>query len=267
MKFIFKENKILIAIIGISICLFVLYLLSLYNNNKEGFLTLVPVTYSETTITDYNNYIAKLQDEEKTLNEENNTNTVSMRISVDDLQKIGVPENDVNNYIKTGSWQWSQGFIDAVKQTELNTPNQDPSTITSSITNAQKTIPEQWYLTFFGTIYGIGLNSIAKTKNLSCKIDPTTNKSTGDGMYTMDSSGNITSTLVDNGQLPTLIPGFTFLKEVCNPCDLYNGKYDCPFSVPDNEGKALFPGFIMEYAWNTNNNTVNDVTSSISHLF
>jgi hypothetical protein len=57
-----KKNKILIVIIGFSLCIFILYLLSNYNkNDKEGFIALSPVAYSSTTITNYNNYIAQLK--------------------------------------------------------------------------------------------------------------------------------------------------------------------------------------------------------------
>lgn len=269
------KNKILFVIIGLSICIFILYLLSVYNkkNLEEGFITLTPLTYSETTITDYNNYIKKLLEDETTANAANNTNSVTMRISVDELQKIGVPEADVQTYIKTGLWPWSQGFINAIKQMLINTPNYDQTTITKSINDAQKNYPEQYYIYFYGKMYVAELNQSTKTKNLSCNIDATTKKARGDGMYTLDASGNITTTFVDNSQLPTLLPGFNFLNQPCNPCNILNGTYDCPYTIPNSTGQSLFPGFIMEYAWGqpssttTTSNSVDDLTSSISHLF
>jgi hypothetical protein len=256
-----KKNKILIVIIGFSLCIFILYLLSNYNTkSKEGFITLSPVAYSSTTITNYNNYIAQLK--------KDNTSSNTNFLTADDLQKLGVPEADVNTFISSGLWPWSQGFIDAIKKVELNTPNSDPTTVTSSLTEAQKQLPEQWYIAFFGQSYISQLNYIAKSKSLACNIDTSTNKAIGDGMYTLDASGNVTSTYIDNNQLPTLLPGFTFLNQPCNPCNIMNGIYDCPYSFPDADGKPLLPGFVMNYAWNTNSNsTVNDITTSISHLF
>ena len=261
-----KINKIVIAIIGLSICIFLLYLLT-NNSNKEGFVTLKSVTYSDTTITDYNNYIAKIQADDQAEGK-----PAVFRANIDNLQKMGVPESDVQNYIKTGSWEWSAGFIDAIKQTELNAPNKDETTITNDIIEAQKSMPELSYIGFYGAMYGLGFSNSAKKHNLGCKIDPTTKKATGDSMYTLDASGNVTSNAVENSQLPTLIPGFTFMNSPCNPCNILNYDYSCPFAVPDDQNQPLFPGFIMEYAWNKDANTstssqVNDITDSISHLF
>ena len=108
-------------------------------------------------------------------------------------------------------------------------------------------------------------------------MDSTTNKSTGDSMYTIDDSGNVTTSAVDNNLLPTLIPGFKFLSKPCNPCEFLNGNYNCPFAYPDTNGQTLFPGFVMEYAWgltpteakssvlnNTNTNTNKNSLPNIS---
>jgi hypothetical protein len=45
------------------------------------------------------------------------------------------------------------------------------------------------------------------------------------------------------------MPGFKFLSKPCNPCNINNNNYDCPFAYPDTNGKTIFPGFLMEYAW------------------
>jgi len=253
-------NKILFIIIVLSICIFLLYLLSNNNTNTEGFITLSPIVYSDTTINDYNNYITKLQQ---------NTSTSMSPITVDTLQQIGVPESDVENYIKTGTWTWSNGFMNAMKQTELNVPNMDETSVTTALTNAQKSIPEQWYIAIYGNMYGTNLNNNGKKYNIGCNIDSTTKKSTGDSMYTLDASGNVTTTTVDNSQLPTLMPGFTFIDSPCNPCNVVNGNFSCAFANPDDQNQPIFPGFVMNYAFssNTSSNPVSDVTSSISHLF
>ena len=115
--------------------------------------------------------------------------------------------------------------------------------------------------------YTNSFNKIAKQKNIACNIDPSTKQAIGDTMVTIDASGNVTSTVIDNSQLPTLIPGFTFLNEPCNPCNLINKNFDCPFAIPDSNNQTLFPGFIMDYAWNTNENITNDISSSLSNLF
>lgn len=268
-----EYKKLFIAFIGISLCLIILYFLSKYNDKftfKESFVTLSPVTYSETTITDYKNYTDKLVEDAKAAG-----NTYSVR-NVDNLQKMGVPEADVKSFISTGIWPWSPGFTDAIKKMLINAPNTDPTSITTDINNAQKLIPEQLYIAWFGAFDALGFSQVAKTKKIGCNIDPVSNKSIGDSMFTLDDNGKVTTTPVANDQLPTLIPGFTFLNEPCNPCNLFNGTYDCPFAYPDESGKPLLPGFVMDYAWDTNNNTttttavnnsINNISSSISSLF
>ena len=253
-----KLNNIIFILIILSIFIFLLYLLT--NNNIEGYITLNSQVYSDTTINDYNNFITKLQQD----------NTSFSALEIDTLQTDGVPESDVENFIKTGTWVWSNDFTNAMKQTELNVPNMNETSVTNDITTAQKSIPEQWYIYLSGLGYGLSLNNIGKKYNLGCNIDNTTNKSTGDSMYTLDASGNITNTSVDNSQLPTLIPGFTFIDTPCNPCNVINGNFSCAYAIPDDQNKPLFPGFIMNYAFSSNtdsSNQVNDVTSSISHLF
>jgi hypothetical protein len=267
-----EYKKLCFAFIGISLCLIILYFLSKYNDNslKESFVTLSPVTYSETTITDYNNYQNKLVEDAKAAGKTHNV------ISVDDLQKLGVPETDVKTFISSGIWPWTAGFTDALKKMLINSPNTDSTTITTTINDAQKQFPEQFYITFFNAFYDLGFASIAKTKNIGCNIDPVTKKATGDTMFTLDNNGQVTTTPVANDQLPTLIPGFTFLNQPCNPCNIYNRNFDCPFAYPDESGKTLFPGFVMEYAWDNNNNntattavnnSINSISSSISSLF
>jgi len=255
-------KKLCIAFIGISFCFIILYLLSKYNDNivQEGFLTLSAVTYSDTIITAYNDYQNKLIEDSKASGKSHNV------VSVDDLQKLGVPETDVNTFISTGLWPWSDGFTEAVKKTEINTANNDPTTITNSINDAQKQYPEQFYITFFSGIFDIGFATASKSKNIGCNIDPVSKKSTGDTMFTLDNNGLVTTTSIPNEQLPTLIPGFTFLDQPCNPCNIYNRTYNCPFALPDSTGAPLFPGFIMEYAWNSNSNTTTEVNQSINSL-
>jgi hypothetical protein len=233
-------QKIIISIVGITICICFLYILSIFSN-KEGFITSPsPVSYSETTITELKNYQVKLQSEGKQ----------GLIFKVEDLQKLGVPEESVKTYITSGSWPWSQGFTNAVKQMMINEPNKNNTTITEDIIKTQKVWPEQFLLLWLtGLGFNIGFTNVAKSKKLSCKIDSTTKKSTGDSMYTIDDSGNVTNSAVDNNLLPTLIPGFKFLSKPCNPCETLNGNFSCPFAYPDTNGQTLFPGFVMEYAW------------------
>ena len=227
-----KFKKLIVVFIGISIC--ILFLL-LSNKIKEKFQTISAVTYSQTTITNYNNYQSK------------------NKINVDELQKLGVPESDVNSFISSGTWPWSSGFTAAMNQVLINTPNQDLSTINSTISNLQKEFPEQYYIDITSAFYALGFLNIAKSKKISCNVD-SSGQSTGDTLFTLDDNGNVTSTSVANSQLPTLIPGFTFLNQPCNPCNLFNRDFSCPYAYPDNTGQTVYQGFVMDYIWDINDN-------------
>ena len=54
---------------------------------------------------------------------------------------------------------------------------------------------------------------------------------------------------VDYNQLPTLVNGFKFIKEPCNPCVALNApaNYNCPFSL-DKQGQKQ-PSFAWEKLW------------------
>jgi len=259
------NKKILISIIGILFCAFILYVLYIYSNtNKESFLpAITPVTYSESLINEYNEYFKKPD------NKKNKT------IDVENLQKLGVPENSVKQFISTGYWPYNQEFTNVVKQFFQNEPNTNNSTITDNILEIQANYPEQYLPWIAVAMYNYKFNQVAKSKKISCNI--VSDKAIGDSMFTLDESGQITTTPVDNAQLPTLIPGFKFLSSPCNPCNNMNGNFNCPFAFPDKNGETLFPGFIMEYVWgllpcsNTNSNTntlsnSNTDSNSLSNL-
>ena len=273
-----RNKKIIISMIGgLVICIFILYLLNVFSN-KESFIpniTLAPVTYTASTVTQLNDYNTKAKDSGK-----------PQTLSVEDLQKIGVPENSVKQFISTGKWPWRPEFIDTMKQIFMNASDNNGNTTTSysdTITQYQSSIPEEYFVLFSLGSFAGPFSDVARTKKLACNIDSTTRKAIGNGMYTLDGSGNITTTLVDNAQLPKLIPGFTFLSTPCNPCNIINGNYDCPFAYPDSNGKTLFPGFLTEYGWgiypysksNTNSiinnpiittNTTTNTSTSFSNL-
>ena len=235
-----RNKKILISMIGgLVICIFILYLLNVFSN-KESFIpniTLAPVTYTASTV--------------KQLNAKNEDAKASGKpqLSIEDLQKIGVPENSVKQFISTGKWPWRPEFIDTIKQQMMNASDNNSGNITDTLTQYQSFYPEELVVLFSLGSFTTPFTDVARTKKLACNIDSTTKKAIGNGMYTLDGSGNITTSLVDNAQLPKLIPGFTFLSSPCNPCNIFNGNYDCPFAYPDSNGKTLFPGFLMEYGW------------------
>jgi len=255
------------------LAIFIIVFLNTYSSNKEGFITLPgPVTYSDSTITAYNKYLAD--------------NQLTVKIDVTGLEKWGVPEDVVNNYTKTGTWTYTPSFMNFVKKLILNSSNHDAT----QIDTMQKQYPEQFFynMAILGQVSN--LEQVGKTYKASCKINRDASGAfldvTGDGMYTLDADGKITDTLIDNATLPTVIKGFTFLNNVCNPCVLANKKFDCPFAVPSSTDsnptpQPLLPSLILEYLWgmgfadssssssltNENTDTDLDISSQFSHLF
>ena len=227
---IFSKNGLYLLIILLFALLLCIYE---YLNNSivEGFLPKpTPVTYSDTTTTNYNNYIKDKNG----------------GIPLTSLQQIGVPENNVDSFIKNGVWNWTPQFTEALKKTIINSTNQD----TSQIDNFKKIYPEELWPYMFASMTGGQLQQIAVAHNLKCNVD-SNNNLIGDGMYELDSNGQLTNNVVAPNLLPTRIPGFTFLTDPsCNPCNVMVGNYDCPFAIPaTNTTQPLLPSFIMDYVW------------------
>lgn len=58
-------------------------------------------------------------------------------------------------------------------------------------------------------------------------------------------------TAVDPSTLPTVVPGFSFLQGVCNPCGVLESPSDtsCPFTLRGGEGGDLAVSPIWSYRW------------------
>ena len=259
----YKNPKLIYILIGFVIIIIVLLYFLGRSFHKEGFYpTLTPVTYSQSTLT-------QIQNDPSFNGMANATN----------LQHMGVPEEDVQTRLNTGSWPWSTSFTEIMTDYVQNHPQPNVTT-EQGIKQAKTLYPEQLLVTLYssgsaGDLRYAGQN--AKPNPLKCKLDASNNV-VGSGMYLLDTSGNEISS-VDNSQLPKLIPGFQFLNEVCNPCDILAGNFDCPFALPaDNTGhnnSSLLPSPypIMDWIWgigkysNSSNATLSNATTNASSLF
>jgi hypothetical protein len=55
--------------------------------------------------------------------------------------------------------------------------------------------------------------------------------------------------VINNSDLPSVVPGFKFLKEdKCNPCVALDADYSCPFSLNVGDGGTVSP--IWNTLWN-----------------
>lgn len=157
-------------------------------------------------------------------------------------QKTGTPEASATSYITNGLWPYSTTAVDVVNHTGsfIGTP--------IDISTYQKVYPEE-------TLYNIlsvtsGKNNIAQlaTSKIGCKVDASGNY-IGTGMYALDDSNVATGDPLDNTTLPTKIPGFQFLGDACNPCNILNNQYDCPFAISGQDKNPLLPSPGLQFVW------------------
>jgi len=206
------------------ILLFILFLLLLLCVvQTEGF-TVTPVSYSTQTVQSFTNYLKG-----------KNINDSVIKTTISDYEAVGVPEASVNNYISTGKWTYSPEFTSAYLKKGSS----------SKIENL--TLPEEMAVKQYAKSEGNATLSSLRPFNLMCKTDASGN-SIGEGIYTMKDGKP--DEYVTGNDLFIKAPGFTYLKEECNPCNILNNQYDCPFSVPGSDKKPLLPNSMLRYVWN-----------------
>jgi hypothetical protein len=70
---------------------------------------------------------------------------------------------------------------------------------------------------------------------------------------------------LQNNNLESVIPGFKFIKEPCNPCSILNETpdYNCPFSIKTKNNPTAKISNVWKYLWNLNNETETNTFNSI----
>jgi hypothetical protein len=190
---------------------------------KQGF-TVTPVSYSTQTIESLTKYLKS-----------KNINDSVIKSTISEYEAAGVPESSINTYISTNKWPYSKEFTSAYLNSGNKTKIEDLN------------VPEEMSVKMLSKFYGnISLSSL-RPLNLMCKTDASGN-SIGEGIYTLKDGKP--DEYVTGDDLLIKAPGFTFLKEECNPCDILNNNYDCPFSVPGSDKKPLLPNSMLRYVWN-----------------
>jgi hypothetical protein len=273
------KNIILITITIVMIVIIYNYLFFLGNifNKKESFLTPDSI----------NNFL-RLQ---TTLNRETNF----------DIEKLSqqVTQKELDTFIKTGSWPWSPKVIDLYTN-PINKNvfiRNDPKeslryaqkiynqnailemlswqtkegqflingvSIHNNVPNPQEDLPSG-----FGS-FGYKSGLISKLNDvIKCNIDPYKNNShlekthyTGKGGIFNQQTKIVTP--VDYHDLEREIPGFTFTKQPCNPCKVFDNPsdYSCPFELniqykdkkdkdkKDKPNQSSGISSIWKYLWN-----------------
>ena len=237
-----KYNYNFITIIIIIIGIFILYpfINKLLNNLlgiKEGF------TWSRDLITRFNTY-----------QETVNLNDTQFNLKV--LQDQASPE-ETEQLLKTGYWPWSQYTQDQYYEAVWQNPiiKFFPG---AALDYAMKLYNEtavkrlmSWntkegqFLLYGGKSGGkSGDNSVIKCSDDPDK-DPVLQKTTLDGYNLWNGYKNTSTTNIKNDDVPKEMPGFSFVKNSCNPCSALNepADYSCPFKLNvkgDNETSAVW---------------------------
>jgi hypothetical protein len=239
-KLINGKRKIFFIFV-LAICFFGL-IFTFYRNLfipsvNERFITLSgPITYSASTIKKWNDW-----------------NDPSFNKPVNDIQAeygpAGVPEKDILDYMNNHKWNWSDKFIQDQKKI-YQFKYGKPLDI-KDLSELQQKNPQNYILYTYAQLSKVesaALDSYATdVAKLKCNSDSSGN-GIGPGMVMLDASGNVTAKYAKNNDLPNLLPGFHFLNGPCNPCNLHNNKFDCPFICPVFS-LGVYPMPYTEYLW------------------
>lgn len=205
---------------------------------------------------------------------------------VQEIQKQ-VPQEEVDYFIKNGKWNWSEKTKELYKKSLDNNPYvrtepEDAINTASTIYNENAILQMLSWQTKEGqfllngvSIHGgktnpyealpngwgdYAFNSKQITKNnkvIKCEYDK--NKKSGLSLHEIENMGNERilnthvkrDTEIDYKDLEKIIPGFTFLKEPCNPCEALENppNYNCPFQL-DIRGNKKGVSDVWKYLWN-----------------
>ena len=234
MKYNYNYNYINIIIIIIAIVIlysFINKFLNILLGVKEGF------TWSRDLVTRFN----KFQD---TVNL--NDNQFNLKV----LQDQASPE-EAEQLIKTGYWPWSQDTQDQYYEAIWQNPiiKVFPG---EALDYAMKLYNETAVkrLMSWNTKEGQFLLYGGKSGNknvIKCSEDdkPILQKTTLNGYNLWNGYKNTSTVNIKNEDIPKEMPGFTFVKNSCNPCSALNdpADYSCPFKLNmegDNETSAVW---------------------------
>jgi hypothetical protein len=242
MKLSSKKMRLLIVFFGIILISGILYFYSM--PIMEGYASYSgPQTWNQSTISSVTTQLLKVP----------NSTSASVANTIQQYQNWGVTDSQASAYAQSGSWDWDPAFTSAVNNFYINNPSVIPSGKTTAqvITQGQSQYPQEWITDMEAYETQNALTQAFTPAKIGCNVDASGNL-TGTSPFQLDAQGNLTTTVVANADLPTLIPGFSFLSDVCNPCVIMSNatnKYSCPIALPDVNKQPLMPNPFMNYLW------------------
>ena len=224
------------------------------------------------------------------LNSSVHPNTVFDTIEI----KKQANQEELDYYLENGMWPWSQEVQNLYKKAVMTNPfvRSDPQ----DSVNKARTIYNQsiilemlsWqtkegrFLTNGVSVgdkledlpsgwgdYGYSSGLITKMNNvIRCGTDASGNVAMQQTKYTgkdgITGAQTHETTPVDYNDLDALIPGFSFIRDKCNPCIALNGPpdYSCPFNL-DISGNRHGVSAVWQYLWGVNTDPLKSYSSAI----
>ena len=241
MKYSFNKSILILILLVVVIIIY-----NNYSKNIDGFENQNYTNWSPDLIRRFNKY-------QTTMN--NNVN----QFNLDILQKQATPE-EAEELMKTGYWPWPDDLKNEyIEKVWSNTIIKiDPEfALNYAMTIYNKNAARQllaWNtkegeFLLYGANLGVTDGMPKDMKNtLKCVSDSNGNsimqKKVYTGMNLWNGYMNSTVETVKPADIPKEMPGFSFVKEPCNPCGVFNSEQDftCPFRLNIKKKSPLVTG-------------------------
>uniref|UniRef100_A0A6C0LD30 Uncharacterized protein n=1 Tax=viral metagenome TaxID=1070528 RepID=A0A6C0LD30_9ZZZZ len=183
---------------------------------------------------------------------------------MDLIQKQATPE-EARTFLKNGSWPWSaevqRMYRDAIAENSYISTNPGSSLDDAQMVYNENAIKQllSWNskegdFLLGGVIIG---HPKGMPKNINNTVrcvasvngDAVLEKTIYTGYNGINGTMAYKKSVVPNGELPNIVPGFAYLKGVCNPCAPLNSPpdYSCPFIIDTGNGTEISD--IWEKLW------------------
>jgi hypothetical protein len=152
--------------------------------------------------------------------------------------KKQVSAQEVRQYFKTGEWYWTPE-IDRIYEDMLERDNSMSSHPYFAMKNAKRIYNQVAIQELLAWNTKEGKFILNGAKGLKCNLN---------GQI---ENNNI---LIPPQEIPSLLNGFQFIKNPCNPCEILQEdvpNYNCPFTINTGNGNKVSP--IWAYLWGIKN--------------
>ena len=195
-----------------------------------------------------------------------------------DMDNLGkqVTQSDLDAYLQSGSWTWSQDVQDLYQSSVKRNPYVRSNVEYGDVEDAKKIYNEKVMMDILalqnkeGQLLASGMTVLDIDKlerdglgsySMSSGLQPF---NLGDSVIKCDGSRGMQQakyigqestfatplyekSILKNEDLEKVIPGFKFTSGVCNPCVGLNGDYSCPFTVDSFGGTSD----VWKHLWGT----------------